>query len=53
MIFAAEGKDPRLAYRVQALLNLAEGWEVMIDARTGEVLQQLSIIQRKRHSEGH
>lgn len=53
VIFAAEGKAPRLAYRVLALLNLAEGWEVMIDARTGEVLQQLSILQRKRHPEGH
>ena len=45
VIFATEGKTPRLAYRVLALLNLAQGWEMMIDARTGEVLQQLSTIR--------
>ncbi len=45
VIFAAEGKAPRLAYRVLALLTVAEGWELMVDARTGEVLQQLSAIQ--------
>ena len=45
VIFAAESKAPRLAYHVLALLNLAQGWEVMIDARTGEVLQQLSTIR--------
>ena len=48
VIFAAEGKAPRLAYRVLALLSLAEGWEMMIDARTGTILQQLSAIQNKR-----
>ena len=45
VIFAAEGKAPRLTYRVLALLSLAEGWEMMIDARTGEVLQKLSAIR--------
>ena len=45
VIFAAEGKAPRLAYRALALLNLAEGWEVMVDAQTGEVLQKLSTIR--------
>ena len=45
VIFAAEGKAPRLAYRVLALLSVAEGWEVMVDAQTGEVLQKLSTIQ--------
>ncbi len=45
VIFTTEGKAPRLAYRVLALLNLAEGWEVMIDAWTGEILQQLSTIR--------
>lgn len=53
VIFAAEGKAPRPAYRVLALLSVAEGWEVMVDAQTGEVLQKLSTIQRKRHPEGH
>ena len=53
VVFAVEGKAPRLAYRVPVLLSLAEGWEMMIDAQTGEVLQKLSIIQRKRHPEGH
>ena len=47
VIFAAEGKAPRLAYRVLALLSLAEGWEVMVDAQTGEVLQKLSTIQSR------
>ena len=46
VIFASEDTAPRLAYRVLALLSLAEGWEVMIDAQTGEVLQKLSAIQR-------
>ncbi len=46
VIFAAEGKAPRLAYRVQALFSVAEGWEVMVDAQTGEVLQKLSVIQK-------
>ncbi len=45
VVFAAEGKAPRLAYHVLALLSLAEGWEVMIDAQTGEVLQKLSAIR--------
>ena len=53
VIFAVEGKAPHLAYRVLASLSVAEGWEVMVDAQTGEVLQKLSIIQRKRHLEGH
>ena len=46
VIFASEDTTPRLAYRVLALLSLVEGWEVMIDAQTGEVLQKLSAIQR-------
>ena len=45
VIFAAEGKAPRLAYRVLASLSMAEGWEVMVDAQTGEVLQKLSTIR--------
>ena len=45
VIFAAEGKAPRLTYRVLASLSMAEGWEVMVDAQTGEVLQKLSTIQ--------
>ena len=53
VIFAAKGKDPRLTYRVLASLSVAEGWEVMVDAQTGEVLQKLSILQRKHHLEGH
>ena len=48
VIFAAEGKAPRLTYRVQASLSVAEGWEVMVDAQTGEVLQKLSTIQSGR-----
>ena len=48
VIFAAEDTAPRLAYRILALLGLAEGWEVMIDAQTGEVLQKLSAIQRRQ-----
>ena len=47
VIFAAEGKAPRLAYRVLALLSVVEGWEVMVDAQTGEVLQKLSTIQSR------
>ncbi len=47
VIFAATGKAPRLAYRVLALLSVAEGWEVMLDAQTGEVLQKLSTIQSR------
>ena len=45
VIFAAEGKAPRLAYCVQASLSMAEGWEIMVDAQTGEVLQKLSTIR--------
>ena len=45
VIFAAEDTAPRLAYQISVLLGLAEGWEVMIDAQTGEVLQKLSAIQ--------
>jgi len=45
VVFAAEDAAPRLAYRVLALPGLTEGWEVMIDAQTGEVLQELSAIQ--------
>ena len=52
MIFTAEGKAPRLAYRVLASLSVAEGWEVMVDAQTGEVLQELSTIQGRRRPEG-
>ncbi len=48
VIFAAEGKAPRLAYHVRALLSVAEGWEMMIDAQTGEVLQKLSAIQTRQ-----
>ncbi|MCY4386832.1 MAG: hypothetical protein OXC18_06970 [Desulfurellaceae bacterium] len=32
----------------RALLSVAEGWEMMIDAQTGEVLQKLSTIQSRR-----
>ena len=52
VIFAAEGKAPRLTYRVLASLSVAEGWEVMVNAQTGEVLQKLSTIQGRRQSEG-
>lgn len=45
VVFAAECKAPRLAYRVLTLLSLVEGWEMMIDAQTGEVLQKLSTIR--------
>ena len=45
VLFASEDTAPRLAYHVSVLLGLAEGWEVMIDAQTGEVLQKLSAIQ--------
>ena len=48
VVFAAEGKAPRLAYRVLALLSLVEGWDIMVDAQTGEVLQQLSAIQTRQ-----
>ena len=53
MIFSAAGKAPHLAYRVLASLSVAEGWEVMVDAQTGEVLQKLSTIQNGRQPEGH
>ena len=48
VIVAAEGKAPRLAYCVLALLSVSEGREVMVDAQTGGVLQKLSTVQRRR-----
>ena len=45
VIFASDDIAPRLTYHVSILLSLTEGWEVMIDAQTGEVLQKLSAIQ--------
>ena len=48
VIFAAEGKAPRLAYHVLALLSVARGWEVVVDAQTGEILQKLSTVQSGR-----
>ena len=52
VILAAESKAPRLTYRVLASLSMAEGWEVMVDAQTGEVLQKLPTIQDRRQPEG-
>lgn len=51
-IFTAEGKAPRLVYCVLTSLSMAEGWEVMVDAQTGEVLQKLSTIQGRHQPEG-
>lgn len=48
VIFASDDTAPHLAYHVSVLLGLAEGWEVMIDAQTGEVLQKLSTIRTAR-----
>ena len=48
VIFASEDTAPRLAYHVSALLGVAEGWELMIDAQTGAILQKLSAIQTAR-----
>ena len=44
VIFARDGKAPRLAYRVLANMSLAEGWEVMADAQTGAILQKLPTV---------
>jgi Zn-dependent metalloprotease len=49
VIFAADSKAPRLAYRVLANISLAEGWEIMADAQTGAILQKLPTVVQLQH----
>jgi Zn-dependent metalloprotease len=46
-IFAPVDGPPRLVYRVDAPVSLAEGWEVLVDAGTGAVLQRLPTVVRR------
>jgi Zn-dependent metalloprotease len=46
-VFAPPQGQPRLVYRVDAPVSLAEGWEVLVDARTGAVLQRLPTVVRR------
>ena len=44
--FAIDGHAPRLAYQVHASPSLIEGWDVMVDAETGTILQKLPTVVR-------
>lgn len=49
-IFAPEGRDPGLAYQVTARLQTVEGWEMMVDARNGRILEKLTTTHNKAPS---
>ncbi len=44
VIFAPNEDPPRLAYRVRANVSIAEGWQFMVDAQNGAVLQKLPTV---------
>lgn len=44
LIFMTNEKVPRLAYSVHTPLNRVKGWNLIVDAETGEILQQLSTV---------
>lgn len=47
VIFVTGDNRPRLAYRVLATVSLAEGWAIMVDAKSGTILEKLSTVYSK------
>jgi Zn-dependent metalloprotease len=44
VIYTAENKNPRLAFQVSVSISLTEGWEVIVDASTGLILNKISTV---------
>jgi hypothetical protein len=44
VFFIVEGHSPRLAYSVQTQIGLVEGWNFIVDAETGDILQKISTV---------
>lgn len=45
VIFVVDKQTPRLAYQVHIVINLANAWQLIIDAETGQVLAKVSNVQ--------
>jgi len=52
VIFVERGSPARLAYRVGVEVGLTEGWEIMIDAHTGDPLRKLPTVLSRSPSGG-
>jgi len=44
VFFIVEGHSLRLAYSVQTQIGLVEGWNFIVDAETGDILQKISTV---------
>lgn len=44
IFFKTEGPSPRLAYSVHTPVSLIEGWNLIVDAETGRILQKLPTV---------
>jgi Zn-dependent metalloprotease len=44
VFFIVEGHTPRLAYSVRTPIGLIEGWNLIVDAETGDILQKISTV---------
>jgi Zn-dependent metalloprotease len=44
VFFIVEGHTPRLAYSVRTPIGLIEGWNLIVDAETGDILQKFSTV---------
>jgi len=44
VFFIDEGHSPRLAYSVQTQIGLVEGWNLIVDAETGDILQKIPTV---------
>ncbi len=47
VIFVTGDNTPRLAYRVLVTVSLTEGWAIMVDAKSGSILEKLSTVYSK------
>lgn len=45
IIFARPGTEPRLAFRIEILMRIDEGWIYFIDAVNGKILERRTLIQ--------
>ena len=44
VIYTPQRKDPRLGFQVSVNISLVEGWEVIVDANTGSILNKISTV---------
>ena len=44
VFFIVEGHVPRLAYSVRTPIGLVEGWNLIVDAETGDILQKVPTV---------